>query len=134
MRRMGSAFSAGTGNFQALKTAGSCDIANITFSGFNTSLNATDLLVSADGGVAKGSNRLIGLSYTYLDGSLPTGSIGYRHIDPMEALVARLAFHLWSHQPCGAASRSRGSVNRSRCDDRIFGRLHWHWEHTHHRG
>ena len=81
---MGSAFSAGTGNFQALKTAGSCDIANITFSGFNTSLNATDLLVSADGGVAKGSNRLIGLSYTYLDGSLPTGSIGYRHIDPME--------------------------------------------------
>jgi hypothetical protein len=60
-----------------LETAGVCSIGNVDFSGFNTSMNATNLLVSTDGGAATGFAQLIGLSYTYFGGSLPAGTIGY---------------------------------------------------------
>jgi hypothetical protein len=47
------------------------------FSGFNTSLNASNLLVSTNGGAASGLGSLLGLSYTYVGGTLPGGSIGW---------------------------------------------------------
>ena len=56
-------------NFNALELAGSCDIGNVTFSGFNTSLTASGVLVSTDGGVSTGLDNLLGFSYTYLGGS-----------------------------------------------------------------
>ena len=66
-----------SGDFQALETVGACDVGNVLFSGFNTSLNPTSLLVSSDGGVSTGLYNLLGLSYTYLGGSLPAGTIGW---------------------------------------------------------
>jgi hypothetical protein len=95
-----SVLSAGTGNFQALETAGACDIANITFSGFTTSLNATNLLVSTDGGAGTGFDQLIGLSYTYFGGSLPAGTIGYTAtFDPTEGIGCPAGF-----SSCGITS------------------------------
>ena len=89
-----------TNSFAALETVGSCDIANITFSGFNTSLNATNLLVSTDGGAATGFNQLIGLSYTFFGGSLPGGTIGYTAtFDPTEGIGCPVGF-----SSCGITS------------------------------
>src|SRR5580692_10104873 len=72
-----SVLAVGSGNFQSLETAGVCSIGNIDFSGFNTSMNATNLLASTDGGAGTGFSQRIGLSYTYFGGSLPAGTIGY---------------------------------------------------------
>ena len=79
-----SAFAASTcqsvlvvGNFQELINAGSCDIGNVLFSGFNTNLTATDLLVGTNGGTSSSLGSLMGFTYNYVGGTLPAGSIGW---------------------------------------------------------
>jgi len=64
------------GNFQELITAGSCNIGNILFSGFNTTTNATSLLVGTNGGAGSALGALIGFTYNYVGGTLPGGSVG----------------------------------------------------------
>ena len=65
------------GNFQELITAGSCDIGNVLFSGFNTTLGASSVLVSTNGGASSALGSLIGFTYNYVGGTLPAGSIGW---------------------------------------------------------
>ena len=64
------------GNFQELITAGSCNVGNILFSGFNTNLTASNVLVSTNGGAGSGLGTLIGFTYNYVGGTLPAGNIG----------------------------------------------------------
>jgi len=65
------------GNFQELITAGSCDVGNVLFSGFNTSMTASSVLVSTNGGASSAIGALIGFTYNFVGGTLPAGSIGW---------------------------------------------------------
>jgi len=65
------------GDFGQLETAGSCDIGNVTFSAFNTTFNASNILVAADGVSSSPFGAILGLTYSVLSGTLPGGSIGY---------------------------------------------------------
>jgi len=60
-----------------LEAAGSCDIGNVTFSGFNTTFTASNILVSLDGVSSSPFGAILGLTYSVLSGTLPGGSIGY---------------------------------------------------------
>jgi hypothetical protein len=66
-----------TGTFQELMTAGSCDIGNVLFSGFNTNLTASSVLVGTNGGASSALGSLFGFTYNYVGGTLPAGSIGW---------------------------------------------------------
>ena len=66
-----------TNTFQALETAGSCDIGNVLFSSFNTSLTASNVLVATNGGAASIVGSILGFTYNYSTGTLPGGTIGY---------------------------------------------------------
>jgi hypothetical protein len=95
-----SVLSVGAGSFDELVAVGACDIGDVTFSGFNTSLTATNLLVSTDGGVGSGIGTLLGLSYTYTGGSFPGGTIGYTAtFDPTEGVGCPVAY-----SSCGITS------------------------------
>jgi PEP-CTERM motif len=63
--------------FQALETASSCDVGNVLFSGFNTSLTASNLLVATNGGASTTFGSLLGFTYDYVGGTLPGGTIGW---------------------------------------------------------
>jgi hypothetical protein len=65
------------GNFQELVTAGSCNIGNVLFSGFNTNLTASNVLVGTNGGATSSLGMLLGFTYNYVGGTLPAGSIGF---------------------------------------------------------
>jgi len=65
------------GTFQELMTAGSCDIGNVLFSGFNTTLTASNLLVGTNGGSNSALGMLLGFTYNYVGGTLPAGNIGW---------------------------------------------------------
>ncbi len=66
-----------TDTFQALETAGSCDVGNVLFSSFNTSLAASNILVASNGGAASTLGSLLGFTYDYVGGTLPGGTIGW---------------------------------------------------------
>jgi hypothetical protein len=72
-----SILSVGDGNFGELETAGSCDIGNVTFSGFNTTYTATSVLVATDGFAGSPVGSILGLTYSFLAGTFPGGSVGY---------------------------------------------------------
>jgi hypothetical protein len=72
-----SVLSVGDGNFAELETAGSCDIGNVTFSNFNTTFTATSVLVSTNGFAGSPVGAILGLTYSFLNGSFPGGNIGY---------------------------------------------------------
>jgi len=63
------------GNFQEMITAGSCNVGNVLFSGFSTTMTASSILVSTNGGVGSAIGALIGFTYNYVGGTLPGGSI-----------------------------------------------------------
>ena len=65
------------GNFQELITAGSCNVGNVLFSGFNTNMGATNLLVSTNGGASSAFGALMGFTYNYVGGTLPGGTVGW---------------------------------------------------------
>jgi len=66
-----------TGTFQELMNAGSCDIGNVLFSGFNTNLTGSSLLVGTNGGAGSAFGSLLGFTFNYVGGTLPAGSIGW---------------------------------------------------------
>ena len=72
-----SILSVGNGNFGELEAASSCDIGNVTISGFNTTFTASNILVSLDGVASSPPGSILGLTYSVLAGTLPAGSIGY---------------------------------------------------------
>ncbi len=72
-----SILSASDGSFTQLELAGSCDIGNVTFSGFNTTFTASDVLVATNGFAGSPVGAILGLTYSYLNGTFPGGSIGF---------------------------------------------------------
>jgi hypothetical protein len=72
-----SILSVGNGNFGELETAGSCDIGNVTFSGFNTTFNPLSVVVATNGFAGSPVGSILGLTYSFLAGTFPGGSIGY---------------------------------------------------------
>lgn len=81
----------GSGTFAQLEAAGSCDIGNVTFSGFNTSYTASLVDVAPDGGVGSVFGQALGLNYSYFGGSFVSaggGTIGYTAtFDPTEGVA-----------------------------------------------
>src|SRR5579863_9168524 len=66
---------AGAGDtFQALETAGSCDVGNVLFSSFNTSFTASSVLVATNGGASSVLGSILGFTYNYVGGTLPGGT------------------------------------------------------------
>jgi len=65
------------GNFQELINAGSCDVGNILFSGFNSNMTASNILVSTNGGTNSALGMLLGFTYNFMGGTLPGGTIGW---------------------------------------------------------
>jgi hypothetical protein len=81
-----SVLSSGDGNFGQLEAAGSCDVGNVTFSGFNTTFIAADVLVSANGFSGTAFGQILGFTYSYLNGVFPGGSVGLTAVfDPLAA-------------------------------------------------
>jgi hypothetical protein len=75
--------SASDGSFDQLEAAGSCDIGNVTFSGFNFSgsdtngpMLASSVLVAVDGYSNSPVGAILGLTYSFLNNPL-SASIGY---------------------------------------------------------
>lgn len=67
-----------SGLFSALEAgADSCDIGNVTFSNFSTSLTAADVTVEVNGFATSPIGSILGFTYGYLNGVFPVGTIGY---------------------------------------------------------
>jgi hypothetical protein len=68
----------GSGLFSQLEGgADSCDVGNVTFSNFSTTLTAADVTVEVNGFTTSPVGSILGFTYGYLNGVFPVGTIGY---------------------------------------------------------
>src|ERR1700683_4029837 len=72
-----SVLAVGDGNYGELEAAGSCDVGNVTFSGFTTTFTAADVLVATNGFSGTAFGQILGFTYNWLDGVFPGGSVGF---------------------------------------------------------
>lgn len=55
----------------------SCNVGNVTFSNFSTTLTAADVTVLVNGSATSPVGSILGFTYGYLNGVFPVGTIGY---------------------------------------------------------
>jgi len=67
-----------SGIFSSLEAgADSCDVGNVTFSNFSTSLTPADVTVEVNGFTTSPVGSILGFTYGYLNGVIAVGTIGY---------------------------------------------------------
>ena len=67
-----------SGLFSSLQAgADSCDVGNVTFSNFSTTLTAANVTVEVNGFTNSAVGSILGFTYGYLNGVFPVGTIGY---------------------------------------------------------
>jgi hypothetical protein len=72
---------------EALNATGGCDVGNVNFDSFSTTLTAANILVATDGGASSPVGSILGLTYSYvITGTFPAGTIAYTATyDPLAA-------------------------------------------------